>query len=202
MLAAADIQQHKPVNVVGPSRRAALAGAAVLLPLGATFVRQAAAAESGVAGSLAASWMASDDTPQFVRTPDGVKVQVVAEGSGPAAAPGDRLLLDYVLRRDNGYFIYSTVEGVSFQPRDLPTGPLAVALGSGELIAGLEEVLTGMRAGGKVRALVPPGLGYEAAPAGLPQMPTFATRRQLDNHRREDLLFEVQLLRVLPQGRM
>eukprot|EP00887_Chlorella_sp_A99_P007910 scaffold12.g7910.t1 len=138
----------------------------------------------------------------FVRTPDGVKVQVVAEGSGPAAAPGDRLLLDYVLRRDNGYFIYSTVEGVSFQPRDLPTGPLAVALGSGELIAGLEEVLTGMRAGGKVRALVPPGLGYEAAPAGLPQMPTFATRRQLDNHRREDLLFEVQLLRVLPQGRM
>ena len=30
----------------------------------------------------------------------------------------------------------------------------------------------------------------------LPQMPTFATQRQVDNHKAEPLLFEVQLLRV------
>lgn len=30
--------------------------------------------------------------------------------------------------RANGYFIYSTVEGVSFQPRNVPTGPLEVKL--------------------------------------------------------------------------
>lgn len=44
-----------------------------------------------------------------------------------------------------GYFIYSTVEGVSFQPRDVPTTPLSVELG--DLIPGLQEVLTGMRPG-------------------------------------------------------
>ena len=31
-------------------------------------------------------------------------------------------------RRSNGYFIYATVEGVSFQPRDVPIGPLEVSL--------------------------------------------------------------------------
>ena len=30
----------------------------------------------------------------------------------------------------------------------------------------------------------------------LRQMPTFATQRQVDNHKAEPLLFEVQLLRV------
>lgn len=33
-------------------------------------------------------------------------------------------------------------------------------------------------------------------PPMLPQMPTFATQRQLENHKSEPLLFEVQLLRV------
>lgn len=31
-------------------------------------------------------------------------------------------------RRANGYFIYATVEGVSFQPRDVPIGPLEITL--------------------------------------------------------------------------
>ena len=38
------------------------------------------------------------------------------------AKPGDTVLIDYVLRRSNGYFIYATQEGVSFQPKvgDVP----------------------------------------------------------------------------------
>ena len=36
--------------------------------------------------------------------------------------------VEYVLRRSNGYFIYSTVEGVSFQPRDVPIGPIDLRL--------------------------------------------------------------------------
>lgn len=39
-----------------------------------------------------------------------------------------RVLLEYVLRRGNGYFIYSTVDGVSFQPRDIETGPILLTL--------------------------------------------------------------------------
>lgn len=55
-------------------------------------------------------------------------------------------------------------------------------------------------AGSKFRALVPPELGYAAFPEALPQMPTYATQRQLENHRREPLLFEVALLRVLARA--
>ena len=63
-------------------------------------------------------------------TADGTRVQELAVGDsgGRAARSGDRLLIDYVLRRANGYFIYSTVEGVSFQPADVPVGPVEVVL--------------------------------------------------------------------------
>ena len=87
---------------------------------------------------------------------------------------------------------------MSFQPRDVPVGPVSFQLGSGTLIPGLEEVFTGMQPGGKRRVLVPPELGY--ADASLqPQPPTFATKRQLENHKGEPLLFELQLLKVRSQ---
>ena len=73
--------------------------------------------------------------------------------------------------------------------------------GSGELIRGLEDAIIGMQPGGKRRALVPPDVGY--APAGLdekiplqPQPSGYAAQRQLLNHEKEALLFEVQLLNV------
>ena len=57
-----------------------------------------------------------------------MKVQELVKGRGPAAKNGDRIELEYVLRRTNGYFIYSTREGVSFQPIDIPTGPYELKL--------------------------------------------------------------------------
>lgn len=91
-----------------------------------------------------------------------------------------------------------TVEGVSFQPSDVPVGPVSFKLGSGVLIPGLDEALTGMQQGGKRRILVPPELGYVSSSTGAaePQPPTFATKRQLANHSREPLLFEVQMLKI------
>lgn len=53
---------------------------------------------------------------------------MLSEGAGREAGVGDTVLVDYVLRRANGYFIYSTVEGASFQPKDVPTGPLLLKL--------------------------------------------------------------------------
>jgi hypothetical protein len=70
-------------------------------------------------------------------------VQELAVGDaakGRAAQSGDRLLIDYVLRRANGYFIYSTVEGVSFQPADVPVGPVEVVLVREEEERGGEKV--------------------------------------------------------------
>lgn len=45
--------------------------------------------------------------------------------------------------------------------------------------------------------LIPPELGYvDGSGQQQPQPPTFATKRQLANHSKEPLLFEVQLLKV------
>jgi hypothetical protein len=53
-----------------------------------------------------------------------------------------------------------TIEGVSFQPKDVPIGPIRLQLGSGDVIEGLETAMVGMRQGGKRRILVPPEVGY------------------------------------------
>ena len=44
---------------------------------------------------------------------------------------------------------------------------------------------------------MPAALGYDSGLSKNPKMPTFATQRQLGNHRTEALQFEVELLRVI-----
>ena len=105
-------------------------------------------------------------------------MQDVAPGdpAGPVAADGDAVDVDYVLRRANGYFIYANVQGVSFQPADVPAEPFLFTVGDPAVLPGLSDAVRGMRPGGKRRALVPPPAGYGGHPGGLPQPPTFATK--------------------------
>ena len=76
--------------------------------------------------------------------------------------------------------------------------------GTGDLVPGLDSALAGALPGSKRRAFVPPSAGYiskaKRGPLG-PQPPTFASRRQLANHEREPLVFEVQVLRVSEGGK-
>lgn len=83
------------------------------------------------------------------------------------------------------------MEGVSFQPSDVPVGPIFLDLKSGNVIQGLREAIAGMKKNGKRRVLVPPELGYINGDLE-PQMPTFATKRQVENHKSEALLFEIE----------
>jgi hypothetical protein len=196
--------------------------ATLLLPTPHTHARTAPGDWSSP--GLASRPEDDEQGPLFTKTPGGARLQVVDAGSrgqpidppplgeDGAVRPGDRVELDYTLRRQNGYFIYGTVEGVSFQPRDVPTGVVEIAVGGacggiGErdgpggapaVIRGLEEALVGLREGARFRVLVPPGLGYTDGGAGGlgPLPPTFATKRQLLNHVREPLLFEVEVLKV------
>jgi hypothetical protein len=142
----------------------------------------------------------TDDTgaPEFVKTASGALIQDLVRGTGEReACPGDVVLMDYVLRRANGYFIYSTVEGLSFQPRDIPTGPVRWKLDGDELLPGLVEAVSGMRKGGRRRVLIPPRIGYGAGDGLEPKMPTFGTSRQLENHKSEPLIFEVELINIV-----
>ncbi|XP_057853705.2 uncharacterized protein LOC131063791 isoform X2 [Cryptomeria japonica] len=51
--------------------------------------------------------------PRYYKTASGVKIEDIVEGEGPIAHEGDVVELNYVCRRSNGYFVYSTVDQIS-----------------------------------------------------------------------------------------
>ena len=120
-------------------------------------------------GLLACGVFGLEDGPcaaeegKYERTKLGVPFEDVYIGPNPkderTVEEGDVVEIDYVLRRSNGYFIYGTIQGVSFQPSDVPTEPFLFKVGSETVIPGLSDVVRGMRKGGKRRALIPPRLG-------------------------------------------
>ncbi|KAH9313181.1 hypothetical protein KI387_028216, partial [Taxus chinensis] len=125
-------------------------------------------------------------TPRYYKTPSGVKIEDVVEGEGPVAHEGDKVELNYVCRRSNGYFVHSTVDQINGESK-----PVILPVDDKQIIAGLKEVLIGMRAGGKRRALIPPDLGYTSENLE-PQPLEFGPRRSLLSHVKEPLVFEVQ----------
>ncbi|GAB2230378.1 hypothetical protein Drorol1_Dr00014641 [Drosera rotundifolia] len=132
--------------------------------------------------------------PDVIRTrklPGGVRVQDIIEGEGREASEGDFVEFNYVCRRANGYFVYSTVDQFSGE-----AVPVTLVLDEKQIIKGLKDVLVGMKVGGKRRALIPPSSGYIAE--NLEPVPEeFGPRRSLLSHAKEPLVFEVQLLKIL-----
>ncbi len=68
--------------------------------------------------------------PKFFKTENGIKIQELSPGTGSTAAKaGDLVLVDYVLRRANGYFICELPcragESRSDQAAVVPTARLA-----------------------------------------------------------------------------
>ncbi|AEE85218.1 Peptidyl-prolyl cis-trans isomerase FKBP16-1 [Arabidopsis thaliana] len=132
--------------------------------------------------------------PEVIRTlklPSGVRYQEIIEGEGREAHEGDLVELNYVCRRANGYFVHSTVDQFSGE-----SSPVKLILDENDVIEGLKEVLVGMKAGGKRRALIPPSVGYiNETLKPIPE--EFGPRRSLLSHANEPLVFEIQLLKVL-----
>lgn len=125
------------------------------------------------------------------KLPGGVRVQDIVDGEGQAANEGDVVVINYVCRRSNGYFVYSTVDQFTGEAM-----PVTLTLYEKQIIRGLMDVLVGMKVGGKRRALIPPSMGY--VNENLKPMPEeFGPRRSLLSHANEPLVFEVQLLKVL-----
>nr|XP_043605960.1 peptidyl-prolyl cis-trans isomerase FKBP16-1, chloroplastic isoform X2 [Erigeron canadensis] len=115
---------------------------------------------------------------------DGVRIQDIIDGEGPEAREGDLVEFNYVCRRSNGYFVHSTVDQFSGE-----SSPVILPLNEKEIIKGLKEVITGMKAGGKRRALIPPSVGYVNENLG-PIPDEFGPRRSLLSHVKEPLIFE------------
>ncbi|XP_034220684.1 peptidyl-prolyl cis-trans isomerase FKBP16-1, chloroplastic isoform X3 [Prunus dulcis] len=131
------------------------------------------------------------EASRTLKLPSGVRIQEIVEGQGSVANEGDLVEINYVCRRTNGYFVHSTVDQFSGE-----STPVILPLDEKQIIAGLKEVLVGMRIGGKRRALIPPYVGY--INENLKPIPEeFGPRRSLLSHVNEPLIFEVQLLKVL-----
>ncbi|KAL9259250.1 Peptidyl-prolyl cis-trans isomerase FKBP16-1, chloroplastic-like protein [Drosera capensis] len=125
------------------------------------------------------------------KLPGGVRVQDIIEGEGREASEGDFVEFNYVCRRANGYFVYSTVDQFSGE-----AVPVTLVLDEKKIIKGLKDVLVGMKVGGKRRALIPPSSGYITE--NLEPVPEeFGPRRSLLSHANEPLVFEVQLLKII-----
>ena len=88
----------------------------------------------------------SVDLTAMTKTASGLYVQDVTVGTGAVATRGSVANVRYSGWLENG---------VRFD-----AGDYAFRLGTGEVVDGFDEGVTGMRVGGKRRIVVPPNLGY------------------------------------------
>jgi FKBP-type peptidyl-prolyl cis-trans isomerase len=111
----------------------------------------------------------------MTRTPSGLRYQDLVKGQGAEAVAGKSVVVHYTGWLPNGEKFDSS--------RDR-NEPFSFTLGAGQVIAGWDEGVAGMKVGGRRKLVVPPDLGYGTAGAP-PDIPPGAT-----------LVFEVELLNV------
>ncbi len=83
---------------------------------------------------------------------------MIEEGTGPEAAAGDTVIVDYVGVR--------TRDGVEFDNSYDRFEPFPVVLGQGGVIPGWDQGLVGVQAGARVRLDIPSDLAYGAEARG------------------------------------
>jgi peptidylprolyl isomerase len=118
--------------------------------------------------ALATAWPAGcarDGAPLTTRTlPSGLRVDELREGSGPPAAEGDWVEVDYDARVDAR--VAAPVAAAA--PFDSTRGgePFVFRIGHSKVLAAFAEGVTGMREGGRRRLTLPPEMGYGALGKG------------------------------------
>lgn len=106
----------------------------------------------------------------------GLSVTDVRLGDGPAAQKGDKLTVHYLGKLTDGSEFDSSYERGK---------PFSFTLGAGEVIAGWETGLVGMKVGGKRKLVIAPELAYGETGTPDSSIPPNAT-----------LVFEIELLEI------
>ncbi len=115
------------------------------------------------------------DTTALTKTPSGLRYQDVAQGEGVEATADRTVSVHYTGWLPNGEKFDSS------RDRDQP---FSFTLGAGQVIAGWDEGVAGMKVGGRRKLVIPADLGYGTAGAP-PAIPPGAI-----------LVFDVELLDV------
>jgi peptidylprolyl isomerase len=116
------------------------------------------AVTSGSAGpsSTLAGAVPKPDVKLPSATPTSLVVTDLTEGTGEAAAKGDTIIVYYVGVR--------SADGKEFDNSYDRGTPLPVTLGAGEVIAGWDQGLVGIKSGGRRQLDIPTDLAYGDAP--------------------------------------
>ena len=122
---------------------------------------------------------AKPPVPPFLTTPSGLQYLDMKPGHGPQPKPGQTCAMLY-----RGWLYQNNQRGRLFDSAQNAKQPFRFQVGTGQVIAGWDEGILTMKAGGKRVLILPPGLGYGAQGAG-DDIPPNAT-----------LLFEVELLSI------
>lgn len=122
--------------------------------------------------------LAPEATPasREVVTASGLRYIDQKVGDGPEAGPGKIVEVLYTGWLEDGSKFDASLD---------PNHPFTFRIGIDEVIQGWHEGITGMKAGGRRRLVVPPELGYGRQGAGHGVIPGNAT-----------LVFEVELITV------
>lgn len=88
-------------------------------------------------------------------TNSGLRYTETKSGSGPTAQSGSTALVHYT-----GWLSEGGKKGQKFDSSRDRGQPIAIALGSGRVIPGFEEGVSGMKVGGERTLVIPPDLAY------------------------------------------
>ena len=173
---------NAPVLASVPRRAA---GAALVATLAATVTPRARAAPGG-AGAPPDDKVLCDvaceaDLAKLTATtlPSGVSFKDVIVGSGPAPRIGFQVVAHYVAMTPAGRVFDSSLNRGA---------PYDIRVGTGQIVAGLDEAIASMRVGGLRRVYVPGALAFPkglASGPGRPRVPPAS-----------DVVFDVQLLYI------
>ena len=90
--------------------------------------------------------------------PAELEITDIWEGEGPVASAGDRVAVHYVGVAHSS--------GEEFDASWDRGEPLSFQLGAGQVIAGWDQGVQGMKVGGRRQLVIPPGLAYGDRGAG------------------------------------
>jgi peptidylprolyl isomerase len=106
---------------------------------------------AGTAGTAPTVTVPSGPPPSHLESAD------LITGTGPAAADGDSLVVQYELATySSGKVIQSS----------WTSSPFPFTLGQGQVIPGWDKGVVGMKAGGRRELIIPPSLGYGSQSPG------------------------------------
>ncbi|MFI2282720.1 FKBP-type peptidyl-prolyl cis-trans isomerase [Nocardia beijingensis] len=144
-------------TAVSTTRTTVAAGPSAQRPATPSKGRECTADDIGVSGDFGAAPKIT--LPDNCDPPKQLIVKDLKEGSGPAAAPGQQLTMNYALVTwsDKKTLDSSFDRGKPFQ----------LTLGAGQVIDGWDQGLVGVKEGARRLLIVPPELGYGAGGRGI-----------------------------------